>query len=922
MADLIGRTLGPYKLEAKLGGGGMADVYRAYQASVKRYIAIKVMLPEIANQPGFVERFEREAEVIASLEHPHILPVIDYGNFEGIHYLVMRYIEGGSLDNRMRQKPLSLQECSRMMSQMASALDYAHKRGVIHRDLKPNNVLLDASENVYLTDFGIARLTQSDHKLTATGSVMGTPAYMSPEQGMGRTVDARSDIYTLGVVLYEMVLNRLPFAGDTPAALIFQHVYEQPLSPKQLNPELPDAIAVVLNRSMAKNPDDRYQSAGELAEAFNEALRSPSIKPHQTLGSEITRERTFVAEPGTPGTLDFAKSPPAGFQATIPEKFSAAEGQAAAAPRPATTQRDMFTAGEAQAVPKRSPVGLIVGIIGVIAVALIGGALFAINANNVANANATGTSTAVTAAAIAVAQTDIARSWTPTPTSTSTPTETPTNTPTHTPTNTPDASQTALVVQLTAAAQTFTAIADKQTQTAEAQQATQAAIASKTANARATRTAIAFITATFNAQPTRTRTATRTRTSTAAPTGDNLTGAPEEVVGQLAKAGQIPTTAGSVVLTKNALDILAEKPSFNYWDRLDQSVVVTDFVLSAEVTWDAPDAENECGLLFRYTEPASAPEEKTYYVATVTRQGKFRVLARDKQGYRSSPIIEQDSVLIESDDGATNRLVLVGIGSQFRFFVNGKLAGSFTEDAYTSGNVGVMAGRYERSSGLTCKFRNIWAYKLEAAKSLVDSLNSSNPDDVIAGLKAANLISGSSPRPLWEASAEVSIKATESPSDAENGYFRVSGPVSQSTYRNFVLSTDVTSRGSTQTQSLSCGIYFKSDKFESSKVPDNMYTIFIDRKQTAYLYLRQDGSRGSAIATQKADGINPGIGRKNRLTLVVKDGNVTFFINGIKVLELEETTLEEGWVGYYIEKFRGNTVETCSFADTYVWRLN
>src|SRR5947209_3187357 len=186
MTDFVGRTLGPYKLEAALGKGGMATVYRAFQATVKRYVAIKVMASEIADQPGFIERFEREAEVIASLEHPHILPVIDYGNADGVHYLVMRYIEGGSLEDRMRRKALSLQETARMMTQMASALDYAHKRGVVHRDLKPNNVLLDSSENAYLTDFGIARLTQSDSKLTATGSVMGTPAYMSPEQGMGR----------------------------------------------------------------------------------------------------------------------------------------------------------------------------------------------------------------------------------------------------------------------------------------------------------------------------------------------------------------------------------------------------------------------------------------------------------------------------------------------------------------------------------------------------------------------------------------------------------------------------------------------------------------------------------------------------------------------------------------------------------------
>src|SRR5262249_32822018 len=159
--------------------------YRAYQTGLKRYVAIKVMAPEISSEPGFVERFDREAQVIAALEHPHILPVIDYGIVENVHFLVMRYLEGGSLDEKMRRKPLTLEECVTLLNQVASALDYAHRRGVIHRDIKPNNIMLDADSNAYLTDFGIARMTQSEHKLTATGSVMGTPAYMSPEQGMG-----------------------------------------------------------------------------------------------------------------------------------------------------------------------------------------------------------------------------------------------------------------------------------------------------------------------------------------------------------------------------------------------------------------------------------------------------------------------------------------------------------------------------------------------------------------------------------------------------------------------------------------------------------------------------------------------------------------------------------------------------------------
>src|SRR5579859_4792303 len=239
MSDLVGKTLGIYRLEMPLGKGGMATVYRAYQSAVKRYVAIKVMAANLADDPGFVQRFSREAQVIASLQHPHILPIIDYGQSDGLHYLVMPYLEGGSLEDRMRKQPLTLREATRFLDQIASALDYAHRRGVVHRDFKSSNVLLDNDENVYLTDFGIARLVGSDAKLTATGVIMGTPAYMSPEQAIGRPVDGRSDIYSLGVVVYEMVTRRLPFVGDTPIMFIHKHVYETPPPLRQVNPALP-----------------------------------------------------------------------------------------------------------------------------------------------------------------------------------------------------------------------------------------------------------------------------------------------------------------------------------------------------------------------------------------------------------------------------------------------------------------------------------------------------------------------------------------------------------------------------------------------------------------------------------------------------------------------------------------------------------
>lgn len=460
MSNFSGRTLGPYKLETALGKGGMATVYRAFQTTVKRYVAVKVMSPEIADNPGFVERFTREAEVIASLQHPHILPVIDYGEAEGVHFLVMRYIENGSLEDRMRKAPLTLDESARFLDQIASALDYAHKRGVVHRDFKPNNVLLDAEENCYLTDFGIARLTmESDSHLTATGTVMGTPAYMSPEQGTGRPVDGRSDIYSLGVVLYEMVLQRLPFSADTPAALIFQHVYESPTPPKQIKPDLPDAIASVLMRTLAKNPDDRYQSAAEVTRAFSEALgRHPATPPKGTdalntmVGGPIQNVPSTSASnrqptpppmqaldgrtipPGTPMPITNAKAPQ-----PIPPMRPLTKD----APIPAPTSG---TAPPIVAPPTRRG-GIPVALIAVAALLLLiivgGGAFAVINSNNQNATNEAGTRVAV----LALSATATA-SNTSTPTATLTVTPSPTTPPSATSTFTPNATGTALIVQM------------------------------------------------------------------------------------------------------------------------------------------------------------------------------------------------------------------------------------------------------------------------------------------------------------------------------------------------------------------------------------------------------------------------------------------------------------------------------------------
>jgi serine/threonine protein kinase len=271
---LLSQTLGNYQIQGRLGRGGMSTVYRARQITMQRDVAMKVMSAELAEDPQFIARFEREAQVIANLEHPRILPVHDYGHQGEYVYMVMRLIEGESLHDRLLHGPLALPAAADLLDQIASALDYAHSRGVIHRDLKPNNILLDQFDNIYLMDFGIAKLMAAAQQLTATGMVMGTPAYMAPEQWRGEQVDARTDEYALGVILYEMVVGCQPFeASDTPFTLMYKHLNDAPPPPRDRIPDLPAEVERVILKALAKDLSERYQSAGDLAEDFRAAIQ-------------------------------------------------------------------------------------------------------------------------------------------------------------------------------------------------------------------------------------------------------------------------------------------------------------------------------------------------------------------------------------------------------------------------------------------------------------------------------------------------------------------------------------------------------------------------------------------------------------------------------------------------------------------------
>jgi serine/threonine protein kinase len=281
MEDLLGKTLGSYQIKKLIGQGGMATVYKAYQPALDREVAIKVLPPQMANDPDFAERFTREARAVAKLEHPHILPIYDFGQEGDLSYIAMRYVQGGTLASLVG-KSHQLSRISELLTQVTSALEYAHTHGVVHRDVKPTNVLLDQGNWVLLTDFGIARMMGGETRITATGVTIGTPDYMSPEQGLGKHVDHRSDIYSLGAMLFELLTGRVPYEADTPMAVIIKHIHDPLPSPREINPIIPIGVEQVIVKALSKNPDDRHQSAGELAKAFDEVIKRSKttiIKP-------------------------------------------------------------------------------------------------------------------------------------------------------------------------------------------------------------------------------------------------------------------------------------------------------------------------------------------------------------------------------------------------------------------------------------------------------------------------------------------------------------------------------------------------------------------------------------------------------------------------------------------------------------------
>ena len=276
--DLIGKTLGQYQITGKLGQGGMASVYKAYQPRLDREVAVKVLPAYFAHEPSFAERFHREARAIAKLDHPNIVPVYDSGDEDGITFIVMKYVDAGTLKERIKGLRPDLKFTSKAIAQIASALDYAHSEGIIHRDVKPANVLISKSDWVQLSDFGIAKIAAETQGLTGEGVGVGTPEYMAPEQATDATnADARVDVYALGVILYQMVTGKLPYTGDTPMGVVIKHMQAPLPLVREVSPDAPESVERIVLRAMAKNPDDRFQTPGDLSAALVAAVAGQAI---------------------------------------------------------------------------------------------------------------------------------------------------------------------------------------------------------------------------------------------------------------------------------------------------------------------------------------------------------------------------------------------------------------------------------------------------------------------------------------------------------------------------------------------------------------------------------------------------------------------------------------------------------------------
>ena len=347
-----GQEIGTYRVVQKIGEGGFGAVYTAEDTAIGRQVVLKVLTTDVAGNQDMLQRFQREVEMIARLEHPYILPVYEFGQVEGDPYIAMRYMRGGSLYDAQRKGSLSWEQLLGVLEQIAEALDFAHERDVIHRDLKPANVLLDESGNAYLADFGLAKTMEGTRDLTATGGILGTPAYMSPEQVRGDKLDHRSDIYSFAIMVYESFAGENPFQVSTPMDYILKHMSEPPRPITSLAPELPPQVDTVFAQALAKEPEKRQDRATEFISQLRTAMTGEA-------------EGTAAPDPATASAQDLGDSPTAVAEPEQAQNAAAAR-IAASQPEQGRGIRSLIWVGAA---------GLALAGIALVGVVLMGGIL-------------------------------------------------------------------------------------------------------------------------------------------------------------------------------------------------------------------------------------------------------------------------------------------------------------------------------------------------------------------------------------------------------------------------------------------------------------------------------------------------------------------------------------------------------------------
>ena len=713
MSNLIGQRIGQYEIIGLLGKGGMASVYRAQQTSMGRQVAVKVIEPRLAETEEFLRRFEREARIVAGLSHLHILKVFDYGQQGTLVYLVMELLEGGSLADSMRRGPLSMDLASRLLDQIASALDYAHRRGILHRDVKPQNVLLDSEGNAHLTDFGIAKIVFETASLTAGGVAMGTPSYMSPEQFQGLPLDSRADIYALGIMLFEMLTGKLPFVANTPAEMGYKHLQAPPPPIRSLRPDLPPGVESVIAKALAKNREQRFSTAAELAAAFKAALAG------QMPAAPINANNLTNPMPLIEGMSEMSA------QAHISQPMLS---------EPAKVTPSLQNA--APATQKGRSVFIVIGVIVVLIVAV--GVTLGILANRPTQPTATITngptetapaivlmpsftttqeSTSSSASITTITATSLPATPTATvtikasPTFSRTPVPSATFTATLTPTEAPNPSTRAAATiaarsTLTAnAVASFTATPTSlPTQTPNDEQ-TVAAIVGKTETAIAE----AVPTKTLNPTPTQTLgdATTLTPGSKQNLKKSLLSDNPDDIINGLIAAKVITGEPSPEKLVRDSTSLKTAANTFQI--SAAQVTRITDFVLSTDITFGSADDNNlYCGVFYHATFPQS-----NAITAFFTRSRKFYVyIAKNNSFKDTTPILDGvDSPSIS--DGDLNRITLIVVGDAATLYVNGVQEQTWTDQTFSSGQVGYVIVNTSKDPSLECDFANtlVWSLK-------------------------------------------------------------------------------------------------------------------------------------------------------------------------------------------------------------------